>query len=329
MPSDQTPPEDCVDAAGLAFPRPRDAQHVPALRYFHEVARSGSIREASERLNIAPSAISRQITKLEEEVGESLFERRPRGMVLTAAGQVYEAYVLDSLMSLRRLHSEIFELRGLKSGRVRVATIEGLVASFLSRAISDFRRDFPGITFHVAITSADDVVGRLQSGAADIGLAFNAPAISSVEYRQRIPDPVAAIMKPSFPLASKTRLSLSDVFHYPVAVPVQTFGIRNLLDQACRESRLPLTPALETNSIEALRSFARNGDGVSFLHHYAVERELGTGSLVAVDLDVSALRSGTIDLCVLSERLLPVAAREFLGFLERRLPKADAERGRP
>ncbi len=321
MPKQPTPHEADDVTGGLTFPRPRDAQHVSALRYFYEVARGGSIRAASEGLNIAPSAISRQIGKLEEEVGEALFERRARGMVLTPAGQVYQVYVLDALMSLRRLHSEISELRGLKRGQVRVATIEGLVTSFLSRAVSDFRKELPGITFEVTITSADDVITRIQSGAADIGLAFNAPATSAIDYTRRIPDPVAAIMAPSYSLADKSHLSLRDVLQHPIAIPVQTFGIRNLLDHACREARLALSPALETNSIEALRSFARHGDGIAFLHSYAVENDLRSGALIAVDLRVPSLRIGTIDLCVLSERRLPVAAREFLDFLERRLPQ--------
>lgn len=321
MPKNPAPWNDDPDAARLIFPRPRDAQHVSALRYFHEVARGGSIRAASDSLNIAPSAISRQIVKLEEEMGEPLFERRPRGMVLTPAGQAYQVYVLDALMSLRRLHSEIAELRGLKKGLVRVATIEGLVGSYLSRAISDFRQRLPSITFHVAITSADDVIARIQSGEADIGLAFNAPANSAVDYKRRIPDPVTAIMTPSYPLADRPCLALNEALRHPVAIPVQTFGIRNLLDHACREARLALSPALETNSIEALRSFARNGDGIAFLHSYAIESDLRSRSLVAVDLRVPSLRIGTIDLCVLSERRLPVAAREFLDFLESRLPQ--------
>ncbi len=302
------------------LPRPRDAQHVTALRYFHEVARFGSIRLASERLNVASSAISRQIAKLESEVGEPLFERQPHGMTLTAAGRIYHDYVRDTFLGLRRVHSEIGRLRGLKSGHVRLATIEGLVASFLSLAISDFRKSHPGVSFDVVITSADEVVGRLGAGASDIGLAFNAPARDGIAYRQRIPDPVAAVMAPDFPLASRRRLRLADVLSVPTAVPVRSFGIRNLLDQACRDERLPLSPALETNSIEALRAFARNGDGVAFLHQFAIERELHEGLVVSRDIEAPALKTGTIDVCVLSEKLLPVAAQEFAGFLQQRMP---------
>ena len=90
------------------------------LRYFYEVARSGSIREASSRLSVTPSSVSRQIQNLEHEVRMPLFERRARGMSLTSAGELYMAYARSVLAELDRLHSDIDDLRGLRRGRVRI-----------------------------------------------------------------------------------------------------------------------------------------------------------------------------------------------------------------
>ncbi|WP_288903586.1 LysR family transcriptional regulator [uncultured Sneathiella sp.] len=301
------------------MPRARDAQHLTVLRYFHEVAKTGSIREAGDNLNVASSAISRQISKLEAEVGEVLFERLPRGMKLTAAGEIYSEYVVDSLLALRRLGSEIQQLRDLKLGTVKIAAIEGMVGSFLSPLVSSFRQEFPDINFQLLVASAADVTTQLLAGTADIGLAFNAPAQEKIEYRLRIKDPVMAIMAPDFELSDIERFDLKGIAQSPVAIPVSTFGIRNLLDQACREAKIPINPTLETNSIEALRAFAKNGDGISLLHTYAVKKELESGELIARPIASTALTGGTIDLCILSERLLPVAAKEFLGFAEERL----------
>ncbi|WP_202526281.1 LysR family transcriptional regulator [Sneathiella litorea] len=301
------------------MPKARDAQHLTVLRYFHEVARTGSIREAGENLNVASSAISRQISKLESEVDEVLFERLPRGMKLTAAGEIYSAYVVDSLLALRRLGSEIQQLRNMKRGTVRIAAIEGMIGSFLSPLVSNFRQTFPEVNFQLLVASAADVTTQLLAGTADIGLAFNAPALDKIEYRMRINDPVMAIMAPDYELSSVEQFDLQRVLKGPVAIPITTFGIRNLLDQACRETKVPLVPALETNSIEALRAFAKNGDGISLLHTYAVKKELDSGELIARPIHSKTLTGGTIDLCILSERLLPVAAKEFLTFAEEKL----------
>ena len=72
------------------------------LRYL-EVAQSGSIRAAAERLFVTPSALSRELQKLEEDLGVTLFERRARGMVLTAAGKVYLNHVRDALNGIERM----------------------------------------------------------------------------------------------------------------------------------------------------------------------------------------------------------------------------------
>lgn len=290
---------------------PRDVFHINVLRYFREVARTGSIREAGALLNVAPSAISRQIGKLEAEIGEILFNRTRQGMGLTPAGLAYSAYVNNVIAAQRQLRSEVDDLRGLKTGTVRVVSIEGLIAPLVSRAISDFRAEYPDVTFTVEIVSATDVVRKLASGAADIGLAFNAPAETAIRYLKRLSDPVVAVISPQARILRRRKLSMVEVLSERIAIPVVGFGIRDLIDQACRLEKLPLNPALETNSIEAMRSFARNGDGISLLHRMAVAREVMEETLTTLDIASPPLRTGTIDICTSGHVLLPVAAQKF------------------
>jgi molybdenum-dependent DNA-binding transcriptional regulator ModE len=86
--------------------------HLRFLRYFDEVARTGSIRQAAERLHVAPSAVNRRIQDLEDELGVPLFERLPRGMRLTAAGELFVQYVRGRASALDQVRSEIEELQG-------------------------------------------------------------------------------------------------------------------------------------------------------------------------------------------------------------------------
>ena len=302
------------DAARL-----RGAQHIVALRYFYEVARTGSIREASDVLHIAPSAISRQIGKLEAEIGEILFDRSHEGMRLTPAGEAYRTYVNNVTAAFRQLRSEVDDLRGLKTGHIRIVSIEGLVAPLVSGTIAEFQRDYPDVTFSLEIVSASDVVRKLASGGADIGLAFNAPTVTGIDYLLRLTDPIVAVISPSSPINAKPSLSMAEVLAEPVAIPVLGFGIRNLLDQALRLEKLPLRPTLETNSIDAMRAFARNGRGISVLHRMAVARETADGTLTTRSIESPPLATGTIDLCAQAGFPLPIAAREFAGHLQREL----------
>lgn len=107
--------------------------HSSAIHYFDMVRRCHSIREAARRLNVASSAVNRQILKIEDEIGASLFERLPGGLRLTLAGEVFSRHVSLVLQDLERVRLEFDALRGLKSGHVEIATVEGLRSSCCPR----------------------------------------------------------------------------------------------------------------------------------------------------------------------------------------------------
>ncbi|MEP9379907.1 LysR family transcriptional regulator [Aquabacter sp. CN5-332] len=287
------------------------------VRYFLEVARAASIREASERLNIAPSALSRQIQNLEEDLGMPLFERRPRGMVLTPAGEVYSRYAQAIALETDRVRTELEELRGLRRGRVRVYTVEGIVSDVLTRLIAEFNEKLPGISFKLVTTGTDDVVAAVREGHADLGISFNAQPDAAVRFVRRIRDPLIALVHPDHPLAGRGSVRFAEILTYRLGVPEPGFGIRRLIDDECRRLGASLQPALETNSIEALRGFARSGAGVTLMSSQSSTRELAQGLVRNVGLDEPALLRSTLDVGVLAGRRLPSAVTEFLAALDR------------
>ncbi len=121
--------------------------HAAALRYLEKVARAGSIRQAAERLNVAASAINRQILKLEDEFGVQLFQRLPRGLRLTPAGDLAVRHARATLHDFERLRGQISELKGVKSGVVRIACLDSLLAHVLPEVITAFNRRHPAVTF--------------------------------------------------------------------------------------------------------------------------------------------------------------------------------------
>lgn len=293
---------------------------LTSLRYFNEVVRTGSIREAAERLHVAPSAISRQMRNLEEELGLPLFERHARGVVPTSAGELYAQYAREALLDQERINSELDDLKGLRRGHVRICSVEGIVANGLTHAVATFRRRFGGVTITLDVTGTESVIAAIRNGDADIGVAFTSNPDPDVERTLRLKDPLFAIMSIDHPAAGYRRLSLRDTFDYPIAVPRRQFGIRALLDTRCRTAQLTMKPTLETNSIEALRGFARSGSGITYLPRLSVKREIEAGQVVAIPMTDRDLQQATIDVCVLKGRTLPTAAGGFLHHLLAILP---------
>src|SRR5258708_37145545 len=102
--------------------------HSRLLTYVDEVARTGSIRKAAAHLNVAASAISRQILALETQLGTPLFQRLPKKLILTAAGEILIGHVRQSLKELTRAQAKIEELYRLRRGKITVAYMSWLVS---------------------------------------------------------------------------------------------------------------------------------------------------------------------------------------------------------
>jgi DNA-binding transcriptional LysR family regulator len=287
------------------------------LRYFHEVARAGTIRKASDRLNVAPSAVSRQIQLLEHQVGMPLFERHTRGMRLTDAGEIYALHAKLVMMDAERARAELAALRGLERGSVRLVVVEGIVNNYLLEAIGSFRASHPDVTFELIVTGTADVVAAVRHGDADIGIAFNARPDPQVDFLFQLDDQVRAMCVLEHPLTRRAHVSLADVLGYPVAMPITSFGIRALVDECCRVQRIKVNAALVSNSIDALRAFAKTGLGVSLITGLSCRREVEAGELAAIELTDPVLRMASIDVLVLGGRQLPIAVSAFVSELRR------------
>src|SRR5258708_18045489 len=144
----------------------------PFIRYFDEAARQGSIRRAADRLNVAPSAVNRQILKLEDELGTKLFERLPRGLRLTSAGEILVTSVRRWLHEFDRARAQLEELQGLRRGHVNVAVVEGAIAEFVPGVLAEFNRAFPRISFAVDVAGSHAITRLIMSGDADNGVLF-------------------------------------------------------------------------------------------------------------------------------------------------------------
>jgi len=296
-----------------------------ALRYFLEVVRCGSLAEASARLHVAASALSRQIAGLEEALGVPLFERQPRGMVPTAAGELLAAHARRTGLDAERTVEEIQALQGLRRGRVRIAATEGLAAAFLPPLIAAWRREHPQIRFELQVMAAAQVTERLREGAADLGLTFSRAPAPDIVVAHRQPSTVVAVLRADHPLAAARTLTLARLAGHDLALPPPDTTLRQLIDLAASRQQLLLEPVLESGSLAALLAFVREGGGATLAGVQSVRPLLAEGRLVARPLRDRGLDLRDIELQTLAGRTLPAAARGFLDELRRQLAEGVAD----
>jgi DNA-binding transcriptional LysR family regulator len=288
---------------------------APALKYFAEVARAGSLRHASDVFDIVPSAISRQVAQLERQLGVALFQRSARGMTLTEAGRVLLEYVDDGERRIGELRQRLDDLSALRRGTVRLAVVEATTHDFLPRVIERFSRRHPGIEFRVSVCGTAEVADRLLAHTVDIALAFNSPSRDDLVLRARMPQPLQLICAPDHPLRRGTPPTIRQLDGVDTALPDRSFGIRRLVDQAAAAARIRLRIVLEADSLQLIRSVVASSSLVSFMPEMTFTRELAAGTLAAIPLQGTAFARASIDVLTARGHEPSHAARRFLTVL--------------
>lgn len=292
---------------------------LPALRYFEAVARAGSVQEAARRLNVAASAVNRQILKLEEQLGAPLFDRLHRGMRLTAAG---EALVLDVRRwqaDGRRTQQAIEAMKGLRRGHVTLAAMECFATAVLPEAIAGFMERHRGVTVRLRIQGTTGCVEALMTGEADLALAFNMPERPDFEAIHVSAWPIGVAMAPAHPLAAKPWLKLADCVGQPLVLPDETLMLRGVLDSLLARVGVRTTPDYVSNSVSAIKAMVAQGRGITFLTRLDIVAELAAGTLVLRPLQDRALVPDHLGLVALRDRATKPLVRSLAGAVERAL----------
>ena len=280
-----------------------------AFAYVDAVARHGSIRKAADALHIASSALNRRILDLEAQVGMPLFERLPRGVRPTAAGELFLAHARRSLKELRLLEAQIDSLRGLVRGHVRVAVAESVTARLLPNAIADYRSRHPGISFSVTVDGPARLSESLLRDKVDLILTHAPVRDADIAVLATVPQPLCALVAPDHPLAGRASVRLRDCAPYPIAMPDETLAARAFIDAALERASVELEPVFVSNSIESTKVFARRSRGVCFSFH--VGREPDASGMSTIPLSDALLREARLELAARRGRVLPVAAAAF------------------
>jgi DNA-binding transcriptional LysR family regulator len=280
------------------------------LETFLAVAEEHSFSKAAVRLHRTQPAVSQVIRKLEESVGETLFDRAARDGSLTAAGTLLRDYALRLLALRREATSALDELKNLERGRLHLAANE-YTSMYLLPAVDAFRREFPHINVTVHRMLASHIQEELNLRTFEIGvISFRA---DPAQFRTVAVygDSLAFIVSPNHPLAGVERVSISDLGKENFIAHNVTSPLRRKVIEAFQRYRTPLNMGIELPTIEAIKRFVAMGNGVALVPHLTVARELEAGTLVRVPVDELEMKR-VLRLVHRRQATLSYAAEAFL-----------------
>jgi len=271
--------------------------HAAALYYFREITRVGSIRKAATSLNVAASAINRQILNLEYQLGTQLFDRLPGGMRLTVAGEILLRHVTNTLHDFDRMRAAIDDLKAARSGHISIAAVDSLLVDFLPRAIDRFRVDFPAVTYSVLAVQPPEVVTMVASGDVDIGFTFVGQVPHSVRFLAEVSAPIGAVMRADHPLAVRLSLDFDEVRQYPIITQAGPLPRGADADAAFADFKIGLAPRLTSNSIQMLKLAINLNMGIAFFTRFGFLEEIDNGDIAwrpLISEGINKLRLGLL-----------------------------------
>jgi len=280
------------------------------LETFLAVAEERSFSRAAARLHRTQPAVSQVIRKLEEQVGETLFDRAARDGSLTAAGDLLRDYALRLLALRREASSALAELKSLERGSLQLAANE-YTCMYLLPAIDAFRRAFPHIGVAVHRMLASRIPDELNLRTFELGVVSFRPDPAQFRTIAVYGDSLALIVSPHHPLARAQRVSINNLGKEVFIAHNVASPLRRKVIEAFQRYRTPLNMGIELPTIEAIKRFVAMGGGVALVPHLTVARELESGDLVQVRVDELDVRR-VLRLVHRRQATLSYAARAFL-----------------
>ncbi|MEE9334180.1 MAG: LysR family transcriptional regulator [Granulosicoccaceae bacterium] len=286
-------------------------KHLQGLKFVDTVARIGSIRKAADTLAITSTALNRRILAMEDELGVAIFERLPRGVRLSAAGELLIHHARTQLADMERLRSQIADLSGVRRGHVSIVCGQALLPYFMVNQIAAYRKLHPGVTFSVMVCDRDEAVDFLASYDADIAVVFEPMRSADFQPVGVVPQSIRALMSPKHVLAKKQSLGWSDLLSTPVILPTRANGVRHLLEEALSRKGGELQPQIESDSFDFIRNYLMNEECISFQIDIGLPSDEKTANFVSREIDQTAMPGGHLFVGQLNGRVLPTAAALF------------------
>lgn len=283
------------------------------LRYFVSVAESGSILAASEKLHVAQPSISVRIRTLESDLGVALFQRRPRGVVLTEEG---EELLIHARLILKSEETARESLRRHAASPVGTVTfgVPTSLSSLLSvPLIEEALTKLPDVRLRIVESMTGHIIEWLRSGQLDLGLVFVNGPISGVRTEKLLSEDLhvaAAATGDLDPLKNaRGEVPMERLAGVPLILPTERHGLRSLIDQHLRRHGVASRVTIETDAFLQIQRLVQRGHGMTILSLAALRDGLLTPPLVTARIVRPAIERA-VSLAHADDRPLTKAARE-------------------
>jgi DNA-binding transcriptional LysR family regulator len=287
------------------------------LSYFVAVAEEGQFTRAAARVLVAQPAVSAQVRRLEQELGEQLFVREQNGVRLTDAGESLLPHARAAIAAADRGRDAIASLRGVLHGRLAVA-VSGPVDHRFAEALGDFHRAHPEVEISVTHDQNEPLLKAVSEGSVDaaiVGVGAQ-PLPPRVRARVVATEPLVLAVRNGDSLSRRRTIALAQLREQPMITLVRGSGLRAVLENACRDAGFVPNITAEAGELSSLVELAAEGIGVAVIPRSATD-----GADVAV-VRITRPRLERRTALAWNETATSPAGRAFLTLADQRFTEA-------
>lgn len=261
------------------------------LAVFHAVAEEGGVSRGAERLCVSQPAVSKQVRELEAALGLKLFDRLPRGVRLTQAGEVLAGHARRLFAVEADAERAIAELKGLSRGSLRVGASLTIGVYLLPEILGAYRKLHPGIDLELEIANTQVIQQKLRENALDVALTEGfvetgepKNELDDLEAEIFHRDELVAVVPPGHRLLSEEVVTAAQFCAEPFLMRETGSGTREVVERALAQVKVVVHPTMSLGSTEAIKRAVTAGLGVAIISRLALSTELAAGLLQVVAL---------------------------------------------
>lgn len=259
--------------------------NVSQLRTFVEVVDRGSFSAAARETGLSQPAVTMQIQGLEADLSARLLERRYRRVELTEAGRAFLPTARAVLRELEEARTKIDRMSDTVGGHLELAVSTTPGQYIVPRLLGPFLGAYPQVSVSLRVYDSADVVSRVESGAADLGMTGARLPRAKADFEQMGVDDLVMVCPPGSSLAGRRDVTMAELTGYPFIVRETGSGTRLVFEQALRDGGVDpneLEVVMELGTSEAIVNAVEGGMGVGVVSHWMADKALALGTVAKV-----------------------------------------------
>ena len=286
-------------------------------RVFYEVANSGNISHASQRLNISQPALSKSIKNLEEQLGGNLFVRTQKGVVLTEEGKSFYNHIKKAIDNINNAENEFTNLINLNTGSIRIGVSTTITEKYLLPYLKIFHKKYPNITIHMYTDISNELLDRLKNGLIDLAIVH----VIDKDYGYDID--ISRIKKihscfvvnEELKELAKKEISLKELVNYPMILQTEGSNSRDFIKKIEIDNNISFNNNIESSSYTLIAEFAKLGLGIGIGTKEYIEDDLKNHNLYEIKVK-EKLPNRYIGVATLKTKMPNFSTKKFIDIIK-------------